>query len=251
MDIVAGEGLHPARIPRLIVTMGAQGAVYADMSGDKGLCPRPHCRGEGHHRRRGLLLRRCGGGPDLWKGAERSLRDRQPSGSLCDCDPGKCCPGSCRESWELIWMCRTDMSYKRILTVQDLSCLGHCSGAVALPVLSAWGHETCLLPTALLSTHTASPAPYVRHLTEDTPAIAAHWKSQGIQFDGILAGYLGSRADIQNVLDLTELLIPDGLCIVDPAMGDHGRAVCQRPGGWLCPGHERSLPDGRISSCPM
>lgn len=115
------------------------------------------------------------------------------------------------------------MSYQRILTVQDLSCLGHCSGAVALPVLSAWGHETCLLPTALLSTHTAFPAPYVRHLTEDTPAIAAHWKSQGIQFDGILTGYLGSRADIQNVLDLTELLIPDGLCIVDPAMGDHGR----------------------------
>ena len=72
------------------------------------------------------------------------------------------------------------MSYQRILTVQDLSCLGHCSGAVALPVLSAWGHETCLLPTALLSTHTAFPAPYVRHLTEDTPAIAAHWKSQGI-----------------------------------------------------------------------
>ena len=51
------------------------------------------------------------------------------------------------------------MSYQRILTVQDLSCLGHCSGAVALPVLSAWGHETCLLPTALLSTHTAFPAP--------------------------------------------------------------------------------------------
>ncbi len=115
------------------------------------------------------------------------------------------------------------MGYKRILTVQDLSCLGHCSGAVALPVLSAWGHETCLLPTALLSTHTAFPAPHVRHLTEDTPAIAAHWRSQGIQFDGILTGYLGSEADVENVLNLRELLAPGGLCIVDPAMGDHGR----------------------------
>ena len=113
--------------------------------------------------------------------------------------------------------------YKRILTVQDLSCLGHCSGAVALPVLSAWGHETCLLPTALLSTHTAFPAPHVRHLTEDTPAIAAHWQSQGIRFDGILTGYLGSAADVQNVLALRELLAPDGLCVVDPAMADHGR----------------------------
>ena len=112
--------------------------------------------------------------------------------------------------------------YKRILTVQDLSCLGHCSGAVALPVLSAWGHETCLLPTALLSTHTAFPDTYVRHLSEDTPAIAAHWKSQGIQFDGILTGYLGSEADVENVLKLRELLAPGGLCIVDPAMADHG-----------------------------
>ena len=115
------------------------------------------------------------------------------------------------------------MDYKRILTVQDLSCLGHCSGAVALPVLSAWGHETCLLPTALLSTHTAFPAPHVRHLTEDTPAIAAHWKGQGIRFDGILTGYLGSAADVQNVLALRELLAPGGACIVDPAMADHGR----------------------------
>ena len=115
------------------------------------------------------------------------------------------------------------MDYKRILTVQDLSCLGHCSGAVALPVLSAWGHETCLLPTALLSTHTAFPGPHVRHLTEDTPAIAAHWKRQGIQFDGILTGYLGSKADVENVLNLRELLAPGGLCIVDPAMADHGR----------------------------
>ena len=38
VDIVA-EKAYQARIPRLIVTMGAQGAVYADMSGDKGLCP--------------------------------------------------------------------------------------------------------------------------------------------------------------------------------------------------------------------
>ena len=46
------------------------------------------------------------------------------------------------------------MSYKRILTIQDISCVGQCSMTVALPVLSACGHETCVLPTALLSTHT-------------------------------------------------------------------------------------------------
>ena len=46
------------------------------------------------------------------------------------------------------------MSYKRILTVQDISCLGQCSLTVALPVLSACGHETCIIPSAVLSTHT-------------------------------------------------------------------------------------------------
>lgn len=110
--------------------------------------------------------------------------------------------------------------YKRILTVQDLSCLGHCSGAVALPVLSAWGHETCLLPTALLSTHTGFPNPYICHLTDAAPKIADHWRGQGIRFDGILTGYLGSRADIQNVCSLMDLV---GIRIVDPAMADHGR----------------------------
>ena len=110
--------------------------------------------------------------------------------------------------------------YKRILTVQDLSCLGHCSGAVALPVLSAWGHETCLLPTALLSTHTGFRDPYIRHLTDSTEKIADHWRRQGILFDGILTGYLGSRADVQHVCDIMDM---GGICIVDPAMADHGR----------------------------
>ena len=126
--------------------------------------------------------------------------------------------------------------YKRILTVQDLSCLGHCSGAVALPVLSAWGHEAVLLPTALLSTHTGFRDPYVRHLTDCTPGITAHWKSQGLRFDGVLTGYLGSEGDVGNVLDLLDLLDPQGLCVVDPAMADHGRLY-----GGLGEGYVRAM----------
>ena len=68
------------------------------------------------------------------------------------------------------------MNDKRILTVQDLSCLGHCSALVALPVLSAWGHETCLLPTALLSTHTAFGDPYILQLYGSMPEIVRHWQ---------------------------------------------------------------------------
>ena len=43
---------------------------------------------------------------------------------------------------------------KRILTVQDISCVGRCSLTVALPILSVMGLETAILPTAVLSTHT-------------------------------------------------------------------------------------------------
>ncbi|MBQ2328335.1 MAG: phosphomethylpyrimidine kinase, partial [Oscillospiraceae bacterium] len=85
------------------------------------------------------------------------------------------------------------MDYKRILTVQDISCVGQCSLTVALPILSAAGHETCILPSAVLSTHTAGFSGYtVRDLTEDLPAIAAHWQKEGIRFQAIYTGYLGS-----------------------------------------------------------
>ena len=47
------------------------------------------------------------------------------------------------------------MDYNRILTIQDISCLSQCSLTVALPIISAFGIETCILPSAILSTHTA------------------------------------------------------------------------------------------------
>ena len=43
---------------------------------------------------------------------------------------------------------------KRIVTLQDISCIGRCSTTVALPVISAMGVECGILPTAVLSTHT-------------------------------------------------------------------------------------------------
>ena len=116
------------------------------------------------------------------------------------------------------------MEYKRVLTIQDLSCLGQCSGSVALTTLSAFGYEACLLPTALLSTHTAFPKPYVHQLTDSIAPIAAHWKREGIRFDAVLTGYLGAAEDVAPVLALVdELLLPGGLCIVDPAMADGGK----------------------------
>lgn len=117
------------------------------------------------------------------------------------------------------------MDYKKILTVQDISCVGQCSLTVALPILSAAGHETCILPSAVLSTHTAGFTGFtVRDLTEDMPAIAAHWKKEGILFDAVYTGYLGSKEQIAYVKDMFDTLTaPNAVKIVDPAMADGGK----------------------------
>jgi len=117
------------------------------------------------------------------------------------------------------------MAYKRILTIQDISCVGQCSMTVALPILSACGHETCILPTALLSTHTGGfGKPAVVHFGAALEDMWRHWKENGITFDAILVGYLGSIAAIETVsIILDQLLAQDGVSIIDPAMADHGK----------------------------
>ena len=116
------------------------------------------------------------------------------------------------------------MDYHRILTVQDVSCVGQCSITVALPVLSACGHETCILPSSLLSTHTGGfGKPHIRDLTEDFSGILKHWQDLKITFDAVYTGYLGNTAHMAYVKQLfDELLRQNGKRIVDPAMADHG-----------------------------
>lgn len=117
------------------------------------------------------------------------------------------------------------MEYKRILTIQDISCVGQCSMTVAMPILSACGHETCILPTALLSTHTGGfGKPAIFHLEDCFDDIRHHWKQCGITFDAILVGYLGNTAAVKAVMEIAEtLLSEDGILIVDPAMADNGK----------------------------
>ena len=117
------------------------------------------------------------------------------------------------------------MTYKRILTIQDISCIGQCSMTVALPVLSACGHETCILPAAVLSTHTGGfGKPAVAHLTDIIPEIISHWQQQGITFDVIYTGYLGSLQSVDHAAKIIDtMLAPGGIIIVDPAMADHGK----------------------------
>ena len=117
------------------------------------------------------------------------------------------------------------MPYKKILTIQDISCVGQCSLTVALPILSACGMETCILPSAVLSTHTGGFSGFTfRDLTEDMPAIRAHWEKEGIKFDTIYTGYLGSTKQIDYVKDILNTMgCADCIRVIDPAMADNGK----------------------------
>ncbi len=116
------------------------------------------------------------------------------------------------------------MKEKRILTVQDVSCVGQCSLTVALPILSACGIETCVLPTAMLSTHTAFKHFTSFDLTAEMPKIREVWEEENIKFNALYTGYLGSAGQVGEVLEIAKTCLPsDAVKIVDPAMADFGR----------------------------
>lgn len=113
---------------------------------------------------------------------------------------------------------------KRILTIQDISCLGKCSITVALPIISAMGVETTILPTAVLSTHTMFPDFTVKDLTDQLIPITEHWKSQNVKFDAIYTGYLGSAEEIEIAKKIfADFGGDDTLIFIDPVMADNGK----------------------------
>ena len=117
------------------------------------------------------------------------------------------------------------MKNPKILTVQDISCYGQCSITVALPILSAFGYETAILPSAILSTHTSGFKNFTVHdLSDELPKIINHWNNEGIKYDALYSAYLGEVRHIDMVLQMREqLLNKDGLFLVDPVMGDNGK----------------------------
>lgn len=114
---------------------------------------------------------------------------------------------------------------KRILAVHDISCIGRCSITVALPMLSAAGLETSILPTSILSTHTGGLAGYTyRDLLDDVDPMMDHWKGLGVQFDGIFTGWLGTHKHILKMHRLLDLFSDTSpRVMIDPVMGDNGR----------------------------
>lgn len=113
---------------------------------------------------------------------------------------------------------------KRVLTIQDISCLGKCSLTIALPVISALGSEAVILPTALLSTHTMFDGFTVKDLTDQIEPITSHWKKEGVKFDAIYTGYLGTAEQIDMVKEIfRDFRDENTLVFVDPVMADNGK----------------------------
>lgn len=130
---------------------------------------------------------------------------------------------------------------KRIISIQDVSCLGKCSLTVALPIISAMGVETTIIPTAVLSTHTMFQGFTFRDLTDDMDPIKDHWKKEGFKFDAIYTGYLGSERQINIVADYFDTFKSEGTVIVmDPAMADNGK---------LYPGFDNNFAKNMASLC--
>ncbi len=113
---------------------------------------------------------------------------------------------------------------KRIVTIQDISCVGKCSLTVALPIISAMGIETSVLPTAVLSTHTMFRGFTFRDLTGDIAPIVEHWKREKFGFDAIYTGYLGSFEQLELVSRLIDdFKTPENVAFIDPVMADNGK----------------------------
>ena len=113
---------------------------------------------------------------------------------------------------------------KRVMSIQDISCVGKCSLTVALPIISAMGLECSIVPTAVLSTHTQFSDFTFRDLTDDMGPIKEHWKKEDFKFDAIYTGYLGSKRQIDIVADYFDTFRrDDNVIIMDPAMADNGQ----------------------------
>lgn len=117
------------------------------------------------------------------------------------------------------------MKQKKIAAIHDISCVGRCSLTVALPILSAAGMETCVIPTAVLSTHTGGFDGYTYlDLTNQINPIKEHWKSLGLSFDAVYTGFLGSFEQVDIVSDFFDDFKTSGnIIMVDPVMADAGK----------------------------
>ncbi|WP_320978822.1 pyridoxamine kinase, partial [Hungatella effluvii] len=133
---------------------------------------------------------------------------------------------------------------KKIAVINDLSGYGRCSLTVAIPILSALKVQCCPVPTSILSNHTGFPVYFFDDYTDKMGLYLEKWTELGLEFDGIFSGFLGSEAQIGIVMSMIrQFQGKDTLVVIDPIMGDHGKAyqtytpaMCSRMKELVCLG---------------
>lgn len=113
---------------------------------------------------------------------------------------------------------------KRMALINDITGFGRCSVAVQQPIVSAMKIQACALPTAILSTHTGFANYFLHDFTPYMERYMDNWLENRITFDGICTGFLGSKEQIELVLQFFQKFKTERtILVVDPVMGDYGK----------------------------
>lgn len=111
----------------------------------------------------------------------------------------------------------------RLAMINDIAGFGRCSTTVSLPVISVMKVQVCPVPTSVLSNHLGFPLCHFDDYTSHMRDYIKIWKELGLTFDGLYCGFLGNEEQIDIVREFVEMFRPP-LFLLDPVMGDHGRA---------------------------
>lgn len=111
---------------------------------------------------------------------------------------------------------------KKVAAIHDIAGFGRSSLTVVIPVMSVMGHQTCPVPTAVLSTITGFYQGYIfKDLTDILPSYLAHWEKENVHFDCIYSGFLGSPSQSEIAGSFIDRL-NSPLVVVDPVFSDDG-----------------------------
>ncbi len=126
----------------------------------------------------------------------------------------------------------------KMAMINDLTGFGHCSLAVAIPIISVMGVQACPVPTGIFSNHMAFPEWHYTDFTHEMSSYLSVWERLSLSFDGISCGFLGNEALIPTLSGFfRQQKDTYGTCILlDPVMGDHGRAYSS-----VTPSYQKAL----------
>lgn len=111
----------------------------------------------------------------------------------------------------------------RLAMINDIAGFGRCSTTVSLPVISVMKVQVCPVPTSVLSNHLGFPLCHFDDYTSHMRDYIKVWNELGLTFNGLYCGFLGNEEQIDIVREFVEMFRPP-LFLLDPVMGDHGRA---------------------------